>query len=75
MNKRLQESADEHAGEESEWRMLVDECDDMLMDSDYDFASDTIQGIKDHVAENKSATPGQIRAIKNIKNSVENRED
>ncbi|RDE12157.1 MAG: hypothetical protein C4K49_10775 [Candidatus Thorarchaeota archaeon] len=74
MNKRLQEAVDEHQAEEEEWRTILDQCDKMLFDDDYDFASDTIQGIRDHIVENKSVTPGQRKAIVNIRRSVENRD-
>jgi hypothetical protein len=73
MNKRLRESVDEHNENDQEWREVVDTCDEMLLDEDYIFASDTIQGIRDNIEESKRVTPNQKRAIDNIKESVESR--
>ena len=74
MNKRLQESVEEHEDDENECQVILDECDDMLLDSDYDFAADTIQGIRDHIEKHKTVTPRQKKAIANIRASVEERE-
>lgn len=51
------------------WTQWRDLADDMLMDSTYNFASDTVQSIRDWIAEHEHVTPGQIRALTNIKGS------
>ena len=47
----------------------------MMSDTDYDFALETVEGIHDTIEKNQHVTPGQIRALDNIYNSVKDRED
>jgi hypothetical protein len=42
----------------------------MLFDEEYEFASDTIQGIRDWIEENSAVTPAQKRAVLNIRDSI-----
>lgn len=53
-----------------EWEKLIDEIDDMLLDEDYIFASDTLEGIREWVEENQHCTSKQREAVRNIKESV-----
>lgn len=43
-----------------------DEVSDLLSNSEFDFASDTLLGIYDFIEERGFVTDGQIQAIKNI---------
>ena len=47
----------------------MEECEELLEDSDYEFASDTLTGIKDWIETNEHVTPRQEDAITNIRNS------
>ena len=52
-----------------DWESALEECEELLGDTDYEFASDTISGIKEWVETNKHVTPRQLDAITNIQNS------
>jgi len=52
------------------WEQLIDEVDDMLLETDYAFASNTLEGIREWVETNQHCTFKQREAVKNIKNSV-----
>lgn len=52
-----------------DWEDLVEQCDRLLADPDYEFASDTISGIREWVSDNEHATDSQKEAIENIENS------
>ena len=52
------------------WEDYIEECEEMMDDSRYNFAKDTIEGIYDWIFENHHVTENQIRAIKNIKKSI-----
>jgi len=54
-----------------EWLDYIDLADDMLLDEEYDFASDTIEGIKDWIKENEHVTDNQKNALQNIYKSAE----
>ena len=56
-----------------EYEELLEEIDDMLGDDDYNFAVDTIEGIREWVSDEEHCTDGQKEAIENIRESVENR--
>lgn len=49
-----------------EWEQALDLCEEMMNDSDYDFAMDTIEGIHDWIEENETVTEKQVEAIQNI---------
>lgn len=53
---------------------VLAQCGDMLSDERYDFAEDTIEGIRDYILENKFVTKKQKDAIENIRNAVEERD-
>jgi len=53
-----------------EWVLYLQEIDDLLVSGDYDFAQDTLEGIKDWVEKNEHITAGQIKAINNIEESI-----
>ena len=74
MNKR-QALGNPSTGEsdDPEFKKYIDRMDDMLMDGDYDFASDTIQSIKDWAEEHNKITDAQKGAIDNIRNSKRTR--
>ena len=45
----------------------IDTIDDMLLDEDYEFATDTLLGIREWIEENEFITEKQISAVENIK--------
>jgi hypothetical protein len=51
-----------------EW--FIDSIDEMLESDDYDFANDTLEGIRASVVKNQNVTEGQKNAIRNIRTSV-----
>jgi hypothetical protein len=55
----------------NEWIIYLDMADEMLLDEDYEFASDTIQGIRDWIADNEYVTDAQKEALNSIFRSVE----
>lgn len=71
MNKR--QALGNRDEDDPDLKEYIDRMDDMLMDSDYDFASDTIQSIKDWAEEHNKITDAQKGAIDNIHNSKRNR--
>ena len=52
-----------------EYGKYIDIIDDMLFDSDYEFADDTLTGIRNWIEEHEHITEGQIEAIENIRES------
>lgn len=52
----------------------LEQIDDMLSDERFDFASDTLEGIRDWVAEKLHITEKQKEAVDNILASVTGRE-
>ena len=51
-----------------DWKSALEECEELLEDADYEFASDTLAGIKDWIETNEHVTPRQLDAISNIQN-------
>lgn len=49
------------------WYQFVQEIDELLDNQQYDWAWDTLEGIKASVQRYQSVTEGQDRAIRNIK--------
>ena len=58
---------------ECEWEEFSAELDDLLSDSDYEWANETIDGILNTVTDRGHVTEGQRNAIENIKTAVERR--
>ena len=52
--------------EECNWEELVSEIAEMLDDSDFDFALDTLEGIEEWVLDNEHCTENQKTAVENI---------
>ena len=52
-----------------DWQDKLDECDELLSNADYEFASDTLEGIAEWIRENRHVTDKQANAISNIANS------
>lgn len=55
--------------EHCEWEELLEQIDDMLGQEKYEFAADTLNGIKDWVEANEHCTDGQQIAVGNIEAS------
>jgi hypothetical protein len=53
------------------WEEFLDEIDDHMANSDFDWAEDTLSGIAQTVGENMHATDGQKEAVANIVEAVE----
>ena len=49
-----------------DWESYIDDIDNALDDEDYEFAEDSLSGIKSWVEENEHITPAQKQAIDNI---------
>ena len=74
MNKRQAlGNRNTEVSDDPEYKKYIDRMDDMLLDSDYDFASDTVQSIRDWAEEHGKITDGQKTAIDNIFNSKHRR--
>lgn len=56
-----------------DWEEFIEELDELLEDKDYEWAEDTISGIKSTVSAWKHKTEGQETAIENIKDAVRRR--
>ena len=52
-----------------EAQKYINIIDDMLLDDVFEFAEETLQGIRKWIAENKTVTQNQITAVDNILNS------
>lgn len=48
------------------WEEWVDTLNEMLLDPDFEYANETLQGILAWVTEHEHITEGQIMAITNI---------
>ena len=51
------------------WEDLVQFIDELLEEEDYEFASDTLEGIKEWVIDNEHCTEAQLEAVDNIERS------
>jgi len=49
-----------------DWEDWINTLDEMLLDPAYEYADETLSGIRDWVAGNEHITEGQIMAITNI---------
>ena len=54
---------------QSEWYLFSAEIDDLLADSRYSWAEDTLSGIQETVQQTERVTEGQRRAVTNISES------
>ena len=54
-----------------EWEELLEDVDEMMDNEKYEFASDTLEGIRDWVAEKEHCTESQQNAVENIQAVVE----
>lgn len=59
--------------DDCDWEAYLEKIDEMQTDETFDFASDTIIGIHEWVAENEHITEAQKEAIDNIYDSAWNR--
>lgn len=53
-----------------QWKEFIEGMEDMLNDSAYDWANDTVSGIHETVTEQEAFTERQRAAINNIKDAV-----
>ena len=51
------------------YQEYVDTIDEMLLDENYEFATETLDNIREWISSNEFITDNQITAIENIKNS------
>jgi hypothetical protein len=56
-------------------RDFLDELSELLGDTRFNFANDTLSGIFESVERTGHVTPGQYTAVGNIRTSVADRED
>ena len=52
-----------------DWEDRLEECEGLLNETDYEFASDTLEGIAEWIRDNRHVTEKQAHAISNIANS------
>ena len=51
---------------DNDWEKALALAEEMMGDSDYDFAIETIEGIHDWIVENEAVTERQFESLKNI---------
>ena len=51
---------------DSPWYQFCQQIDELLSSGDYDWASDTLEGIRATVEEYHRVTPGQLQAVEHI---------
>lgn len=56
-----------------DWEDVLERIEEMLGDSDYDFARDTLEGIREWVEDKEHVTERQKTAVDNIYESVARR--
>ena len=49
---------------------VLEQIDEMLDQERYEFATDTLEGIKEWIVEHEHCTPDQFEAVQNIADSV-----
>jgi hypothetical protein len=54
------------AAKPTEWEQFCAEIDELLESGSYDWAADTLEGIKGTVEQYHNVTAGQRRAVENI---------
>ena len=54
-----------------QWVELLEEIDELMDDDKYEFAQDTLEGIREWVTEKEHCTENQTIAVENIRNSKE----
>jgi hypothetical protein len=55
-----------------DWDETLDRIDELLNDDSLEWASDTLNGIRDWVEDNEHVTPGQSNAVENIAEKSKN---
>lgn len=58
-----------------DWEGVSEEIEAMLDESRYEFAEETLGGIYDTIQDMGHCSPGQKKAIENIKNSKKGRDE
>lgn len=51
-----------------DWEGSLDQIEDLLEDDEFEFAEETLKGIRKWIKENEHVTPSQEQAIANIAN-------
>jgi hypothetical protein len=54
-----------------EWEELLDRIDELLSDEDFEFAQETLEGIRSWVEEKEHCTDRQWEAVENIASSLD----
>ena len=54
--------------QDCEWEGLLEQIDQLLDDEQYEFAQDTLEGIREWVEEQEHCTEKQKTAVQNIEN-------
>jgi len=52
-----------------EWEELLEDIDELIDEPKYEFAQDTLEGIKEGVSEKEHCTEAQRNAVENIRDS------
>ena len=52
------------------WEILLESIDEMLEEEKYEYALDTLEGIKETVTQNEHCTEGQGEAVENIRENI-----
>jgi hypothetical protein len=53
-----------------DWENLIERIDEMVNSGDYDWAEDTLTGIRDTVEERQHCSERQVEAVDNIEESL-----
>lgn len=61
---------EKHVEEDGDWEPLVRRIDEMLGDERFEFAVETLEGIKEWCLENEFCTEAQRQAVKNIEDGA-----
>ena len=54
--------------DESDWEQLIEQIDELLDDERYEFATDTLEGIREWVSTKEHCTENQQQAVQRIEN-------
>ncbi len=63
---KLSDAPDDAPSEQEGWMTFLTEIEDLLSSEEYDWASDTLEGIYNTVEQRQVVTPGQRDAVENI---------
>jgi hypothetical protein len=64
--KRARDEQDGGDERDQPWYQFVGEIDDLLASGDYDWAFDTLHGIRETVEHSRRVSEGQRRAVANV---------